>query len=113
MLSWLRQQIGLRRSDNPCSSCERCTWNPGPDCGKRDHPHCQICDHCAYRHEDQDPIWETLLDGMLAQVLAVEPVTYPQGVVGFEATMTGPASYRLTMTLADGTTVSSERSLTP
>jgi len=50
---------------------------------------------------------------MLAQVLAVEPVTYPQGVVGFEATMTGPASYRLTMTLADGTTVSSERSLTP
>lgn len=33
-----------------CASCERCTWNPGPDCGKQDHKHCPTCGHCQYRH---------------------------------------------------------------
>ena len=105
--SWYQPKPG------PCPSCEHCAQEGRADCGKADHPRCPTCAHCAYRHGDQGPVWEALLDGMLAQVLAVEPVTYPQGVVGFEATMAGPACYRLTMTLADGTTVSRERSLTP
>lgn len=33
-----------------CDSCERCTWNVGPDCGKPDHPHCPACGHCQGRH---------------------------------------------------------------
>ncbi|MEU4224313.1 DUF2283 domain-containing protein [Nonomuraea sp. NPDC026600] len=33
-----------------CPACERCTWNPGPDCGKADHPHCPTCGHCEMRH---------------------------------------------------------------
>jgi hypothetical protein len=37
----------------PCDDCERCTWNPGPDCEKRDHPHCLRCGHCLGRHADQ------------------------------------------------------------
>ena len=36
--------------DGPCANCERCTWNPGPDCGKADHPHCPTCGHCMGRH---------------------------------------------------------------
>lgn len=36
-----------------CPDCERCTWNPGPDCRIPDHPHCFICGHCQYRHRDQ------------------------------------------------------------
>jgi hypothetical protein len=34
-----------------CANCERCTWNPGPDCGRREHPHCERCGHCIGRHE--------------------------------------------------------------
>lgn len=34
-----------------CRNCERCTWNPGPDCGRAEHPHCPTCGHCEYRHE--------------------------------------------------------------
>lgn len=34
-----------------CANCERCTWNPGPDCGRAEHPHCPTCGHCEYRHE--------------------------------------------------------------
>ena len=47
--------------DNPrppaerCSTCERCTWNPGPDCGEIDHPHCPRCSHCQGRHESNEP----------------------------------------------------------
>lgn len=33
-----------------CANCERCTWNPGPDCGVKDHPHCPTCGHCEGRH---------------------------------------------------------------
>lgn len=33
-----------------CANCERCTWNPGPDCGKPEHPHCDTCGHCEGRH---------------------------------------------------------------
>ena len=33
-----------------CPNCERCTWNPGPDCGRREHPHCEKCGHCIGRH---------------------------------------------------------------
>lgn len=33
-----------------CFTCERCTWNPGPDCGRREHPHCPACGHCEGRH---------------------------------------------------------------
>jgi hypothetical protein len=33
-----------------CRNCERCTWNPGPDCGRADHPHCEACGHCLGRH---------------------------------------------------------------
>jgi hypothetical protein len=33
-----------------CDDCERCTWNPGPDCGKADHAHCPTCGHCEGRH---------------------------------------------------------------
>ena len=33
-----------------CTTCERCTWNQGPDCGKADHPHCPTCGHCDMRH---------------------------------------------------------------
>jgi hypothetical protein len=62
---------------------------------------------------EQYAIWEHLLFAMLQQHMQGEPVTYPQGVVGFEAAMSGPASYRVTAKLADGTTVSSERSLMP
>jgi hypothetical protein len=29
-----------------CGSCERCTWNPGPDCGRSEHPRCPRCGHC-------------------------------------------------------------------
>jgi len=36
-----------------CEDCERCTWNPGPDCGKQDHPHCPSCGHCEGRHEGE------------------------------------------------------------
>ncbi|WP_157253181.1 DUF2283 domain-containing protein [Nonomuraea typhae] len=36
-----------------CDSCERCTRNPGADCGKSDHPHCPRCGHCTYRHTEQ------------------------------------------------------------
>lgn len=36
--------------DGPCTHCERCTWNPGPDCGKAEHPHCPTCGHCEGRH---------------------------------------------------------------
>lgn len=43
----------MTEDDSPCPSCERCTWNPGPDCGKPDHPHCPICGHCTYRHKEQ------------------------------------------------------------
>lgn len=43
-----------RLTTHLCTDCERCTWNPGPDCGKTDHPHCTVCGHCQYRHEDQD-----------------------------------------------------------
>lgn len=39
--------------DRPCASCERCTRNQGPDCGKSDHPHCPTCGHCTYRHTEQ------------------------------------------------------------
>lgn len=44
--------------DEVCDDCERCTWNPGPDCGKTEHPHCEVCGHCQYRHEDQDNVPE-------------------------------------------------------
>ncbi|SET50006.1 hypothetical protein [Nonomuraea wenchangensis] len=43
----------LRTLNATCDSCERCTWNPGPDCGKGDHPHCPRCGHCTYRHTEQ------------------------------------------------------------
>lgn len=33
-----------------CEACERCTWNPGPDCGRADHAHCPRCGHCQGRH---------------------------------------------------------------
>lgn len=33
-----------------CDNCERCTWNPGPDCGRADHEHCDKCGHCLGRH---------------------------------------------------------------
>lgn len=33
-----------------CPNCERCTWNPGPDCGIAEHPHCPRCGHCCGRH---------------------------------------------------------------
>lgn len=36
--------------EHACGNCERCTWNPGADCGKPDHPHCQRCGHCNGRH---------------------------------------------------------------
>lgn len=38
-----------------CSDCERCRWNPDADCGKAEHPHCERCGHCAYRHITQVP----------------------------------------------------------
>jgi hypothetical protein len=41
----------LRTVAATCTTCESCTWNPGPDCGKQDHPYCPTCGHCAYRHE--------------------------------------------------------------
>lgn len=96
-----------------CSTCERCTWNPGPGCGKADHPHCPTCGHCAYRHEQQQTIWEALLFGMLAQHMNAEPVTLPAGVTSFDASMSGPQSYRLVATLANGDTISAERTLEP
>lgn len=37
-------------SAGTCAPCERCTWNPGPDCGRVDHPHCPTCGHCQGRH---------------------------------------------------------------
>jgi len=40
--------------DGICIDCERCTWNPGPDCGVHDHLHCKICGHCIGRHKEQD-----------------------------------------------------------
>ena len=33
-----------------CENCERCTWNPGPDCGIAEHRHCEKCGHCEGRH---------------------------------------------------------------
>ncbi len=33
-----------------CHACERCTWNPGPDCGVPEHPVCPSCGHCMGRH---------------------------------------------------------------
>lgn len=33
-----------------CRNCERCTWNPGPDCGVVEHGHCERCGHCRRRH---------------------------------------------------------------
>lgn len=44
-------------ADGPCSQCERCTWNPGPDCGKQEHPHCPDCGHCGYRHARPPTGW--------------------------------------------------------
>lgn len=38
-----------------CGNCERCTWNPGPDCGNADDPHCPDCGHCLYRHNPNVP----------------------------------------------------------
>ncbi len=96
-----------------CSSCERCTWNPGPDCGQADDPHCPACGHCAYRHADQDPIWEALLVGMLDQHIQGEPVTLPQGVASFDAAMVDQWTIRLTMNLADGDKVTAKKSLKP
>lgn len=37
-----------------CDDCERCTWNPGDDCGRAEHPHCPTCGHCAYRHTSEE-----------------------------------------------------------
>lgn len=38
-------------SEGPaCADCERCTWNPGPDCDLPEHPHCPVCGHCSGRH---------------------------------------------------------------
>lgn len=37
-----------------CVDCERCTWNPGPDCGLPEHRHCNVCGHCLGRHSIQD-----------------------------------------------------------
>lgn len=37
-----------------CWNCERCTWNPGPDCGRADHPHCATCGHCNGRHDHNE-----------------------------------------------------------
>ena len=39
-----------------CTNCERCTWNPGPDCERPDHPHCEACGHCRYRHYE-NRVW--------------------------------------------------------
>lgn len=36
--------------EGPCAGCEWCTWNPGPDCGRPEHPHCPTCGHCEGRH---------------------------------------------------------------
>jgi hypothetical protein len=33
-----------------CRNCERCSWNPGSDCGRIEHPHCPHCGHCRARH---------------------------------------------------------------
>lgn len=38
-----------------CETCERCTWNPGPDCATG-HPHCAACGHCFYRHTSQNNV---------------------------------------------------------
>ncbi len=38
-----------------CENCERCTWNPGPDCGIKEHLHCPICGHCEGRHSADGP----------------------------------------------------------
>ncbi|MDN3356064.1 hypothetical protein [Actinomadura sp. DC4] len=38
-------------SEQSCFNCERCTWNPGSDCGRADHPHCPVCGHCDGRHD--------------------------------------------------------------
>jgi hypothetical protein len=37
-----------------CPNCERCTWNPGPDCGRAEHAHCERCEHCIGRHVRMD-----------------------------------------------------------
>lgn len=37
-------------NDEQCPNCERCTWNPGADCGIAEHPLCERCGHCGYRH---------------------------------------------------------------
>jgi len=34
-----------------CLNCERCTWNPGPDCRLQEHAHCERCLHCIGRHD--------------------------------------------------------------
>lgn len=34
-----------------CVTCERCTWNPGPDCRRPEHEHCPFCGHCMGRHD--------------------------------------------------------------
>lgn len=39
-----------------CDSCERCTWNPGPNCVQADHPACPTCGHCRYRHVGEDGV---------------------------------------------------------
>lgn len=102
-----------RRDDGPCQSCERCTWNQGGDCVKADHVHCPTCSHCVTRHAEQRPIWRGILTAMLDQHMRAEPVVYPPGIVGFEAAMTGPASYRLTAKTAAGETVVAEGTLEP
>lgn len=43
LAAWPEAPIG-------CETCERCSWNPGPDCGRPDHPHCSLCGHCEGRH---------------------------------------------------------------
>jgi hypothetical protein len=43
-------QTWRRLQGRHCVRCERCTWNPGPDCGKAEHPHCETCGHCDGRH---------------------------------------------------------------
>ena len=48
-----------------CQDCERCTWNPGPDCGKAEHPHCPACGHCEGRHR-QPPVPVEQLVGIYA-----------------------------------------------
>ncbi|MFI7630250.1 hypothetical protein [Microbispora rosea] len=37
-----------------CGDCERCTWNPGPDCGRPEHERCSDCGHCEGRHNRAD-----------------------------------------------------------